>query len=73
LLCGVREPLKAVLDKAGTSERVGDKHIFVEQAVRQTSTHQALLRARELVGQQPKDQGQVQTVPRWLRNAAVGG
>jgi len=73
LLCGVREPLKAVLDKAGTSERVGEKHIFVEQAVRQTSTHQALLRARELVGQQPKDQGQVQTVPRWLRNAAVGG
>ncbi|HXS18333.1 MAG TPA: SulP family inorganic anion transporter, partial [Polyangiaceae bacterium] len=72
LLCGVRESLKVVLDKAGTSDRVGNEHIFVEQPVRQTSTHQALLLARELVGERPKDATQFQAVPRWLRNAAVG-
>jgi SulP family sulfate permease len=50
LLCGVRGPLKEVLDKAGTTSRLGEERLFVEQPVRQTSTHQALLYARRQLG-----------------------
>lgn len=42
VLCGVRPALKTVFDKAGMTGRVGTEKIFVEQPVRQTSTHQAL-------------------------------
>jgi hypothetical protein len=38
-----------VLKKAGTAQRLGDACLFVEQPIRQTSTHQALLRAKALL------------------------
>jgi len=49
LLCGVRQDMLTVLTRAGTTRRIGDKNLFVEQPVRQTSTHQAVLYAYSLI------------------------
>ena len=49
LLCGVRTAMYEVLKKAGMAQRLGDECVFVEQPIRQTSTHQALLYAEELL------------------------
>jgi SulP family sulfate permease len=49
LLCGVRQDMLKILTRAGMVGRLGEKNLFVEQPVRQTSTHQALLYAYSLI------------------------
>lgn len=48
LLCGVRAPLAAALDRTGASARLGER-IFLEQPVRQTSTLLAIQHAYTLL------------------------
>ena len=48
LLCGVRPELREALHKSGLLERIHDDHVFLERAVRQTSTQEAMRRARQL-------------------------
>jgi len=49
LLCGVRAPLFASMQKAGLAQRLDEKEIFLEQPVRQTSTLLAIRYAYELI------------------------
>jgi sulfate permease, SulP family len=49
LFCGVRHDLLGTLTRAGMTERLGEGNLFVEQAIRQTSTHQALVHAYTLI------------------------
>ena len=49
ILCGVRHALHDVLLKSGLAARVGDEQIFLEQAVRQTSTLKAVQYAATLL------------------------
>jgi MFS superfamily sulfate permease-like transporter len=49
LLCGVRAPLFASMQKAGLAQRLDEKDIFLEQPVRQTSTLLAIRYAYELI------------------------
>jgi len=51
LLCGVRQDMLRILTRAGMTRRIGEKNLFVEQPIRQTSTHQALLYAYTLIGE----------------------
>jgi SulP family sulfate permease len=48
ILCGVRAELREGLERAGTLARMDSDHVFLERAVRQTSTQEAMRRAREL-------------------------
>lgn len=50
LLCGVRPPLKRVMDRCGLSTKIGHDNIFLEQPIRQTSTMLAMQYAYTLVG-----------------------
>jgi anti-anti-sigma regulatory factor len=50
LLCGVRAELREGLQRSGTLERLNADHVFLERAVRQTSTQDAMRFARELCG-----------------------
>jgi len=50
LLCGVRSELRDALQRSGTLERLHADHVFLERAVRQTSTQEAMRFARELCG-----------------------
>lgn len=49
ILCGVRAHLFETMEKTGLAERLGEKEIFLEQPVRQTSTLLAVRHACELV------------------------
>ena len=49
LLCGVRAPLFASMQKTGLAARLDEKEIFLEQPVRQTSTLLAIRYAYELI------------------------
>lgn len=49
LFCGVRQDVLGSFTRAGMAARIGEKNLFVEQAVRQTSTHQAVLYAYTLI------------------------
>lgn len=49
LFCGVRHDLLQTLKRAGMTERLGADNLFVEQPIRQTSTHQALVYAYTLI------------------------
>jgi SulP family sulfate permease len=49
LLCGVRAPLFASMQKTGLAKRLDEKEIFLEQPVRQTSTLLAIRYAYELI------------------------
>lgn len=49
LLCRVRAPLFAGMQKTGLAQRLDEKEIFLEQPVRQTSTLLAIRHAYELV------------------------
>ncbi|HVN85260.1 MAG TPA: SulP family inorganic anion transporter [Candidatus Binatia bacterium] len=49
LLCGVRAPLFASMERAGMLERLDKEEIFLEQPVRQTSTLLAIRYAYELI------------------------
>lgn len=51
LLCGVRPALKKVMNRCGLTEKMGEENIFLEQAVRQTSTMMAMKFAYGLVQQ----------------------
>jgi sulfate permease, SulP family len=48
LLCGVRPELRASLARSGTLDRMPAETIFLERAVRQTSTQDAMRFARQL-------------------------
>jgi SulP family sulfate permease len=50
LLCGVRPELRAGLERSGLLARLHSDHVFVERAVRQTSTQEAMRFARRLCG-----------------------
>ena len=49
LLCGVRLPFFEGLSRCGVTAKVGESNVFLEQAVRQTSTLLAVRHAYELV------------------------
>lgn len=49
ILCGVRAHLFETMEKTGLARRLGEKEIFLEQPVRQTSTLLAVRHACELV------------------------
>lgn len=49
LLCGVRAALQEVLVKSGLAARLGEEQIFLEQAIRQTSTLLAVRHAAKLL------------------------
>jgi SulP family sulfate permease len=49
LFCGVRSDMLDKLRRAGMTERLGESNLFVEQPIRQTSTHQALAYAYTLI------------------------
>jgi SulP family sulfate permease len=49
LICGVRNELLRSFERAGIVARVGKEHVFEEQPVRQTSTHQAVKFAYGLI------------------------
>jgi SulP family sulfate permease len=49
LMCGVRAELRERFDQAGLSKRLGEHQMFLEQAVRQTSTLLAIRAAYELI------------------------
>ncbi len=48
LLCGVRSELQASLGRSGILTRINEDHVFLERAVRQTSTQDAMRYARRL-------------------------
>jgi SulP family sulfate permease len=50
LLCGVRPELRTGLERSGLLARLASTHVFLERAVRQTSTQEAMRYARELSG-----------------------
>ena len=47
--CGVRAPLFASMRKSGLAARLGEKEVFLEQPVRQTSTMLAIRHAYKLI------------------------
>jgi sulfate permease, SulP family len=49
LLCGVRKGFYACMKRCGLAARLGEENVFLEQAVRQTSTLLAVRHAYELV------------------------
>ncbi|MFM2415932.1 MAG: hypothetical protein RL385_655, partial [Pseudomonadota bacterium] len=49
LMCGVRKELLESFDRVGITALVGQKHMFAEQPVRQTSTLLAVRRAYALI------------------------
>jgi SulP family sulfate permease len=49
LLCGVRPEMKRALIRSGLPTKLDHDHVFLEQAVRQTSTQAAMRFARELL------------------------
>ncbi len=49
LLCGVREEMRAALDRSGILATLHPDHVFLEQPVRQTSTQAAMRFARTLI------------------------
>lgn len=49
LFCGVRGSLDRAFHRSGLRRRLGEHHVFLEQPVRQTSTHQALEYAQQKV------------------------
>ena len=49
LLCGVRKGFHACMKRCGLAARLGEENVFLEQAVRQTSTLLAVRHAYELV------------------------
>lgn len=42
ILCGVRQDLRQVFERAGFIDRIGRDHVFFEEPVRQTSTQKAM-------------------------------
>jgi len=50
LLCGVRSDLRNVLERSGLAAELKPNHIFLERAVRQTSTQEAMRFARQAYG-----------------------
>lgn len=53
LFCGVRQDLLAAFKRAKTHLRMGEQNLFVEQAVRLTSTHKAIEYAYSLLDSEP--------------------
>lgn len=53
VLCGVRADLYEALERTGLIEKIGRDALFLEQAVRQTSTLQAIRYAYERLGAPP--------------------
>jgi len=53
VLCGVRAELFEALERTGLIDKVGRESLFLEQAVRQTSTLQAIRYAYEKLGAPP--------------------
>jgi hypothetical protein len=49
VMCGVRAHLFASMKKSGLAGRLGEKEVFLEQPVRQTSTLLAIRHAYELL------------------------
>lgn len=49
VLCGVRREMYATMERCGLAAKLGPKQVFLEQAVRQTSTLLAIRHAYELV------------------------
>ena len=49
VLCGIREGMHACMENCGLAEKIGEKHIFLEQPVEQTSTTLAVRHAYDLV------------------------
>jgi SulP family sulfate permease len=50
LVCGVRPELRVGLERSGMLARLHSDHVFLERAVRQTSTQEAMRFARRLCG-----------------------
>lgn len=48
LLCGVRSGLRGAIERAGLLARLDPDHVFLERAVRQTSTQEAMRLARRI-------------------------
>ena len=51
VMCGVRAHLLELMKRTGLAERLGEKEVFLEQAVRQTSTLLAIRHAYDLIPQ----------------------
>ncbi len=49
VLCGIREGMYSCMENCGLAEKIGEKHIFLEQPVAQTSTMLAVRHAYDLV------------------------
>ncbi|MCK6446674.1 MAG: SulP family inorganic anion transporter [Planctomycetes bacterium] len=57
LLAGVRAKTYDVMRRCGMLAKLDERHVFLEQAVRQTSTQAAMALARELAGRAPQAAG----------------
>jgi SulP family sulfate permease len=51
VLCGVRAPLFGCMKRTGLADRLGEKEVFLEQPVRQTSTLLAIRHAYDLLSE----------------------
>jgi SulP family sulfate permease len=51
ILCGVRVPMFETMKRAGVARLLDDKHVFLEQPVRETSTLLAVRYAYQLIGE----------------------
>jgi len=49
LFCGLQEDIREPLDSAGVTDTIGQKHIFTADHHLYKSTHQALVKAREII------------------------